>query len=61
VSADESTADATLRLETKDRLVWLAAGDLASSGFEVIGDSGVLPALLGTLDRPNPAFDIITP
>lgn len=61
VSADESTADATLRLATKDRLVRLAAGDLASPGFEVTGDSGVLPALLGTLDRPNPAFDIVTP
>jgi alkyl sulfatase BDS1-like metallo-beta-lactamase superfamily hydrolase len=61
VSADESTADATLRLDTKNRLVRLAAGDLASPGFEVTGDAGVLPALLGTLDRPNPAFDIVTP
>jgi alkyl sulfatase BDS1-like metallo-beta-lactamase superfamily hydrolase len=61
VAADERTADATLRLDTKIRLIQLMSGDLASPGFEVIGDSGALPALLGTLDRPNPAFDIVTP
>jgi alkyl sulfatase BDS1-like metallo-beta-lactamase superfamily hydrolase len=60
-TADESTAHATLRLATKNRLIQLAAGDFTSPGFEVGGDSGVLPTLLGTLDRPNPDFEIVTP
>jgi alkyl sulfatase BDS1-like metallo-beta-lactamase superfamily hydrolase len=48
-------------LAAKARLLALAAGDLTSPGFEIGGDPQVLAQLIGVLDQPEPAFDIITP
>ncbi|WP_159229679.1 alkyl/aryl-sulfatase [Mycolicibacterium vanbaalenii] len=59
--ADESTAQVTLRLATKLRLLALAAGDNTSPGLEITGDASVLESLVGVLDRPDPGFNIVTP
>ncbi|BBZ11567.1 hydrolase [Mycobacterium branderi] len=59
--ADPSTADATVRLATNIRLLAAAAGDFTSPGLEVSGDQAALQALVGVLDQPDPAFDIVTP
>jgi alkyl sulfatase BDS1-like metallo-beta-lactamase superfamily hydrolase len=59
--AEPATANATVTVATKMRLMAAAAGDLASPGIEVNGDSGALAALLAVLDRPDPAFNIVTP
>ncbi|MGX9788630.1 alkyl/aryl-sulfatase [Mycobacterium sp. MMS18-G62] len=61
VPADESTANATVKLANKMRLLLVAAGDFASPGLEVSGDSDALQKLLGVLDRPDPNFNIVTP
>lgn len=54
-------ATATVTFSTKLRLLAFAAGDRDSPGVEFTGDAEALPALLGVLDRPDPAFAIITP
>ncbi len=59
--ADKATADATVKLANKLRLLAFAAGDNDSSGLEVSGDSNALPSLLAVLDRPDPNFNIVTP
>jgi alkyl sulfatase BDS1-like metallo-beta-lactamase superfamily hydrolase len=61
VPADSQTAQATVTLANKLRLLAFAAGDTTSPGVEVTGDATALPALLGVIDRPDPAFNIITP
>lgn len=61
VPADPSTASATVTLATKVRLLMFATGDTTSPGLDVTGDADALPALLGVLDQPNPAFNIVTP
>lgn len=61
VPADSATADATLNLATKLRLLAFAAGDTTSPGFEIIGDAGALASLVGVLDRPDPKFNIVVP
>ncbi|TFV56709.1 MBL fold metallo-hydrolase [Mycobacterium sp. PS03-16] len=61
VAADESTAQVTVRLANKLRLLGLAAGDNDSPGLEVTGDTGVLASLLSVLDKPDPNFTIVTP
>ncbi len=61
VAADEGTAQATIRLATRVRLLTLAAGDNASPGLEITGDAEVLAALVGVLDKPDPSFNIVTP
>lgn len=61
VAADEASAQATIRLATKVRLLSLAAGDNTSPGVEISGDADTLAALVGVLDKPDPAFNIITP
>jgi linear primary-alkylsulfatase len=61
VAADESTANATVKLANKLRLLALAAGDNDSPGLEISGDAGALTSIIGVLDRPDPNFDIITP
>ncbi|OBI42706.1 alkyl sulfatase [Mycobacterium kyorinense] len=61
ISADAVTADVTVRLDTKARLLAVTAGDFTSPGLEVSGDQQVLQAFLGVLDRPDPAFNIVTP
>ena len=59
--ADESTANATVRLDSKLRLLMFAAGDRTSPGIDIIGDADALPALIGVLDAPDPKFNIVTP
>lgn len=61
VPADAATANATVTLADKLRLLALAAGDAASPGVAISGDAAVLQSLLGVLDRPDPDFRIITP
>jgi len=61
VAAEAATAQATIRLATKGRLLTLAAGDNTSPGLEITGDAEVLASLVGVLDRPNPDFNIVTP
>jgi linear primary-alkylsulfatase len=60
--ADPVTADATLTLATKPRLLALAmAGDVTSPGLQIAGDATALQKLVDVLDRPDPGFDIVTP
>ncbi len=61
VAADPGTAQATVTLANKLRLLAFAAGDTSSPGVEVTGDATALPTLLSVVDRPDPAFNIITP
>ncbi|POY04297.1 alkyl/aryl-sulfatase [Mycobacterium kansasii] len=61
VAADPATANATVTVGNKVRLVTAALGDISSPGFEVSGDESVLQTFLSVLDQPNPAFNIVTP
>ena len=61
VAAEAGTAQATVALATKVRLLMLAAGDNTSPGVEITGDPEVLSSLVGVLDKPDPAFNIVTP
>jgi alkyl sulfatase BDS1-like metallo-beta-lactamase superfamily hydrolase len=61
VAAEPAGAQATIRLANKLRLLAFAAGDTASPGLEITGDQGALASIMGVLDRPDPAFDIVTP
>ena len=61
VAADPGTAQATVTLANKLRLLAFAAGDTSSPGVDVAGDATALPTLLSVVDRPDPAFNIITP
>jgi alkyl sulfatase BDS1-like metallo-beta-lactamase superfamily hydrolase len=61
VPADAGTAAATVTLANKLRLLMFVGGDTTSPGLDVTGDADALPSLLGVLDKPNPAFNIITP
>ena len=59
--ADEASANATVKLANKLRLLAFAAGDNDSPGLEITGDPDALPSLLAVLDRPDPNFNIVTP
>ncbi|MBV9352473.1 MAG: MBL fold metallo-hydrolase, partial [Mycobacterium sp.] len=61
VAADATTADVTMALATKVRLLAAAMGDLSSPGLDISGDDAALRSFLGVLDRPDPAFNIVTP
>ena len=61
VVADPRSAQATVTLSNKLRLLAFAAGDTASPGVEVTGDATALPTLLSVIDRPDPGFNIVTP
>ncbi|MGB5151382.1 MAG: alkyl sulfatase dimerization domain-containing protein [Mycobacterium sp.] len=62
VAADEATAQMTLKLATKVRLLQLAmAGDATSPGLDIAGDATVLQQLVDALDKPDPTFNIVTP
>ena len=39
----------------------LGAGDTTGEGVELVGDRGVLQALLGVLTQGDPDFAIVTP
>jgi alkyl sulfatase BDS1-like metallo-beta-lactamase superfamily hydrolase len=58
---DEASADATVNLNSKLRLLAFAAGDATSPGIDITGDPKALDSLLGVLDRPNPNFNIVVP
>jgi alkyl sulfatase BDS1-like metallo-beta-lactamase superfamily hydrolase len=59
--AEESSANATVLLDGKLRLLMFAAGDRTSPGISITGDATALPSLLGVLDTPDPKFNIVTP
>jgi alkyl sulfatase BDS1-like metallo-beta-lactamase superfamily hydrolase len=59
--ADETTANSTVKLANKLRLLTLAAGDNDSPGLEIGGDTGALASIIAVLDRPDPSFNIVTP
>jgi alkyl sulfatase BDS1-like metallo-beta-lactamase superfamily hydrolase len=59
--ADKETADATVKLDNKIRLLTFAAGDSTSPGIEITGDAKALELLLSVLDRPDPNFNIVVP
>jgi alkyl sulfatase BDS1-like metallo-beta-lactamase superfamily hydrolase len=61
VPADSATANVTVKLDNKVRLVTVAMGDIGSPGLEISGDQAALQQFLGVLDRPDPAFNIVTP
>ncbi len=61
VAADPATATVTVALASKMRLLAVVMGDVASPGLEITGDGSALQALLGVLDQPDPAFNIVTP
>jgi alkyl sulfatase BDS1-like metallo-beta-lactamase superfamily hydrolase len=61
VPADEGSAQATVKLANKLRLLAFVAGDADSPGLEVTGDADALPSILAVIDRPDPGFNIITP
>ena len=61
VPADAATAQATVKLANKLRLLAFAAGDADSPGLEITGDANALPSLLAVVDRPDPGFNIVTP
>ena len=50
-----------LSLSTIGALLTVAMGDFDSTGLEISGDQAALQQFLGVLDRPDPAFNIITP
>jgi alkyl sulfatase BDS1-like metallo-beta-lactamase superfamily hydrolase len=59
--ADESTAQSTVRLANKMRLLAFAVGDIDSPGIEISGDPEALPSIIAVVDRPDPGFNIIEP
>ena len=54
VPADAATANATVKLANKLRLLAFAAGDSDSPGLEVTGDANALPSLLGVARPARP-------
>ena len=59
--ADPATADVTVNAKNALRLVTVTMGDISSAGLEISGDQTALQQLLGVLDKPDPAFNIVTP
>jgi alkyl sulfatase BDS1-like metallo-beta-lactamase superfamily hydrolase len=61
VPADSASADVTVNLDSKSRLLAVAMGDVTSTGLDISGDRSALQALLDVLDKPDPKFNIVTP
>ncbi|MGO9381820.1 MAG: alkyl/aryl-sulfatase [Mycobacterium sp.] len=61
VAADSATANVTVKLDSKSRLLAVAMGDFTSPGLEIAGDQTALQAFLGVLDQSDQNFDIVTP
>ncbi|MGE2724142.1 alkyl/aryl-sulfatase [Mycolicibacterium pulveris] len=61
VPADPDTAQATVALANKLRLLALAVGDNDSPGLDITGDTAALTSLIAAVDRPDPGFNIVTP
>jgi linear primary-alkylsulfatase len=60
-AADPATANVTVKLDSRFRLLAVAMGDFTSPGLEITGDQTALQAFLGALDQPDPNFNIVTP
>lgn len=60
-SPDDPSAQATVTVADKMRLLAFFVGDTAMPGLQISGDAEVLPSLLSVLDRPDPNFNIVTP
>jgi alkyl sulfatase BDS1-like metallo-beta-lactamase superfamily hydrolase len=58
---EPGSAIATVTLAAKMRLMAAAMGDFSSPGMQISGDPEALQSLMGVLDQPDPAFDIVTP
>ena len=61
VTADDSTAQSTVKLANKMRLLAFAVGDADSPGLEITGDANALPSIMAVVDRPDPGFNIVEP
>ena len=61
VAADATTANVTVKLDSKFRLLAVTMGDLAAPGLEISGDQTALQAFFGVLDEPDQNFNIVTP
>lgn len=59
--AGAPTADATVVVTNRMRLLAALAGDLDSPGLEITGDRSAPATLLGVLDEPDPGFAIVIP
>jgi alkyl sulfatase BDS1-like metallo-beta-lactamase superfamily hydrolase len=55
------TANVTVKLDRKFRLLVAAMGDFASPGLDISGDQAALQTFLGVLDEPDQNFNIVTP
>jgi alkyl sulfatase BDS1-like metallo-beta-lactamase superfamily hydrolase len=60
-AAEESTAQSTIKLANKMRLLAFAIGDADSPGLEITGDANALPSIIAVVDKPDPGFNIIEP
>jgi alkyl sulfatase BDS1-like metallo-beta-lactamase superfamily hydrolase len=60
-AADSATANVTVKLGSKFRLLAVAMGDVTSPGLEISGDQTALQAFLGVLDESDQNFNIVTP
>lgn len=61
VPADSETANVTVTVGNTMRLLAMVIGGVGSPELEVSGDQVALQAFLAVLDRPDPAFNIVTP
>jgi alkyl sulfatase BDS1-like metallo-beta-lactamase superfamily hydrolase len=61
IPADSDTATVTIKLNSKFRLLLVAAGDFSSPGLDISGDETALQSFLGVLDSPDTNFNIVTP
>ena len=61
VAADAGTANVTVVLDNKIRLLAVAMGDATSPGLQISGDPTALQSFLSVLEEPDQAFNIITP
>jgi alkyl sulfatase BDS1-like metallo-beta-lactamase superfamily hydrolase len=61
VAANTETANVTVKLDNTFRLLTVGMGDVSSPGLEISGDQTALQQLLSVLDKPDPAFNIVTP
>jgi alkyl sulfatase BDS1-like metallo-beta-lactamase superfamily hydrolase len=60
-TADATTANVTIKLDNMFRLLKVTMGDVSSLGLDISGDQAALQQLLRVLDKPDPAFNIVTP
>ena len=65
VPADSATANVTVTVDNTVRLLMVVMGlgmeGVGSPGLEISGDQAALQQLLGVLDKPDSAFNIVTP